>query len=43
MSALDSVDISLISLAGILQPQTRISGPRFFRVCWFGVVTCKAK
>lgn len=27
------VDISLISLAGILQPQARISGPRFFRVC----------
>jgi hypothetical protein len=29
------VDISLISLAGISPPQTRMSGPRFFRVCLF--------
>ena len=28
------VDISLISLAGILQPQTRMSGPRFFVSVW---------
>lgn len=37
------VDISLISWAGILQPQTRISGPRFFRVCLFVVSTCKSR
>ena len=37
MSALDSSDMSLIYSSRYLsQPQTRISGPRFFRVYLVG-------